>query len=358
MKHALLGIVLSTFFAVPILAVDEPQPGLTMTVYGGFPSPQFRPYETAPDWEPCYSGIVSQLAFDWGGGPAAEGCPADFFLVHFTGWLTVPESGTYEFLNWSDDGWYMTLDGTVALDDWNLHGCGGHWSGPNEGYRELLAGVSYALDIWMYEWGGGACAMLWYGTASNYGPVPAAWLTTQPLPTPDPSPSPDPTPSETPTLEPSPSPVETPTPSPEVSYDPTPSPEPTPKPSPSDTPSVAPSPRPSRVPSPEPTVTPVPSPVSPSPEPPPSVEPTPEPSASPDNPGEAVAAAVEAVAEAVSEAVGAVADQTIGRIARLGNDLDPQEKKKAQPVAVALVVSQVASAAAGAAVAAGRVNRK
>ena len=70
--------------------------------------------------------------------------------------------------------------------------------------------------------------------------------------------------------------------------------------------------------------------MSPSPEPPPSVEPTPEPRASPDNPGEAVAAAAEAVAEAVSEAVSAVADQTIGRIARLGNDLDPQEKKKAQ----------------------------
>ena len=371
----LLGIVFSTLIFLPIVrANDVPQQGVTMTVYPEMSWP-FEPWVTPPASEPCYSGVVPNIDFDWAGNPAAEGCPYDFFLVNFTGWLTVPESGQWEFLNWSDDGWRMTLDGVLTIDDWNFHGCGGHWSGPNEGYSQLVAGQSYALDIWMFEWGGGACARLWYGAPTlGYGVVPAAWLTTSALPTPEPSPSLEPSPE--PTVEPSPEPTPEPSPSVEPSIEP--SPTPTPEPSPSEVPSVEPSPTPTPTPKPSPTVDPTPEPsasesATPDPTPvptdspsvAPSVEPTPEPTSSPDNIAEEAAAAVGEVAAAVSEAVGeaaaAVAEtvsQAVEAIANLGKDLSPAEKQKAAPVAVAIVISQVASAAVAAASSAAAAARK
>jgi hypothetical protein len=69
----------------------------------------------------------------------------------------------------------------------------------------------------------------------------------------------------------------------------------------------------------------------------------------PDNPAEEVAA----IAGAAISAIGDAAQ----RLTTIGNDLDVEEKKKAQPVAVALVISQVASAATAAAVASGKVKR-
>jgi hypothetical protein len=64
------------------------------------------------------------------------------------------------------------------------------------------------------------------------------------------------------------------------------------------------------------------------------VEPTPEPTSSPDNIAEQTVAAVSAV---------------IGKFANLGKDLSPEEKEKAAPVAIAIIISQVASAAVAAA---------
>ena len=349
MKRAafpLLGILFTTLLFLPIVrAEDVPQQGVTMTVYPEMAWP-FEPWVTPPTSQPCYSAVVPTIDFDWGGAPATDGCPGDMFMVHFTGWLTVPESGQWEFLNWSDDGWRMTLDGVLTIDDWNFHGCGGHWSGPNEGYSQLIAGQSYSLDIWMFEWGGGACARLDYGSPSGYGVVPTEWLTITALPAPEPSPSIEPSPDPTSSIEPSPepSPSEEPSPSPsqEPSYEPSPEPSPTPTPKPSPTaepspvptPTVAPTPTPSPIPDPSPTV-----------EPTPSVEQTPEPTAPPDNIAEQTVAVVGEVAAAVAETVG----EAIAAIANLGKDLSPAQKQKAAPVAVAIVISQVASAAVAAA---------
>lgn len=365
MKRAafsLLGIIFTTLVFLPIVrAEDVPQPGVTMTVYAGSPD-GLIPWETVPDAPVCYADVVPNIDFDWGGGAVAEGCPVNFFMVHFSGWLTVPESGQWEFLNWSDDGLRMTLDGVLTIDDWNFHGCGGHWSGPNEGYSQLVAGQSYALDVWMFEWGGGACARLDYGSPSGYGVVPAEWLTTLPLPMPEPSASPSESPSlepsPTPTLEPSPEPTPTPTESESAqpSTDPTPSPTPTQSevpsatPNPTSTPTSEPSPtaEPSPVASPTVAPTPTPTPVptdSPSVAPEPSVEPTPAPTPSPDNIGEQTIAVVGEAAAAVAETV----TKAVEAITNLGKDLSPTEKKKAAPVAVAIVISQVASAAVAAA---------
>jgi len=178
-----------------------------------------------------------------------------------------------------------------------------------------------------------------------------------PEPIPSDLPTPEPSPTETPSVEPSPSETLTPEPSPSETATPEPTPTETPSPTPTETPTPSPSvePSPSLTPSPSPTPAP-PTPTatpteSPSPEPSPSESVTPEPSATPtpepvpDNAGEVIGAAAEAVAEAVSAAV--------GRITNLGKDLTPADKQKAAPVAVAVIISQVAGAAVAAATASG-----
>jgi hypothetical protein len=76
------------------------------------------------------------------------------------------------------------------------------------------------------------------------------------------------------------------------------------------------------------------------------VAPTPEPSPSPDN-----------IAEQTVAAVGEAVSAVVGKFANLGKDLSPAEKKKAAPVAVAIVISQVASAAVAAAATARKVTK-
>jgi len=346
------------FCTLPALAQDQPQQGLTMTVY-----PEVivgaGPWETAPTTEPCFVGIVPNIDFMWGGDAPAAGCPADFFMVHFTGWITVPESGAWEWLNWSDDGWRMTIGDFLALDDWNFHGCGGHWSGPNEGFTQMEAGVSQPISVWMFEWGGGACARLDYGSPSGYGVVPTEWLTTEAVPTPLPSVEPSP---EVPSVEPSPSPTPEPTPEPSPSVEPSPTPtaEPSPAPTPSPEPSPTPTVEPSPTATPTPTPTPTPEPPSPSPSvaetplPAPSEEPSPVPSPEPTDeplvidPG----AAVEAVAEAFGEAAAAVGEAA-AFVAKLGHEYTPEEKKQAAATIVpAVIITQLAQAAVAAASAA------
>jgi len=178
-----------------------------------------------------------------------------------------------------------------------------------------------------------------------------------PTPTPEPSsePSIDPSPEPSPTPEPTPEPTPTPTPepTPEPSQEPTPEPvpDPTPEPTPEPEPSVE--PEPSEEPEPEPTAEPEPSEeptVEPTeePEPAPTEQPAPEPD--PVDEFDIVLPSLDEAMEAVGEVFEALAN-----IGEIGKDLDAGEKAAAQPVAVALVSTQVAAAAAAAA---GRINRR
>jgi hypothetical protein len=220
---------------------------------------------------------------------------------------------------------------------------------PQGGYYELLTNLPLVLDP--------------TPPVASPPPIPSELPSEEPSvepslePSPEPSvqPTPEPSPSETPSPEPTPIPSQEPTYEPSPSIEPTPDPTPTPEPSPTaqpttvPTPTITPTPTPTLVPTPEPSVEPSPTPV-------PSVEPTPSPSPSPDNIAEEAAAVVgetiAAVSEAVGEAAAAVAEtvtQAVEAIANLGKDLSPVEKKKAAPVAIAIIISQVASAAVAAA---------
>ena len=194
-------------------------------------------------------------------------------------------------------------------------------------------------------------------------PTPEPTLTPEPSPTPDPTQTPEepsPSPSVAPTPTPEPSVTPTPEPSPSVEPTPTPPPPPTLPPTPDPTqppPTVAPTQEPTNEPPPNPTATPQPTPegtVEPSPpaSPPPTPDPTAVPPPEPTQPPlpnlEEVAAAVEeAVGESIAAIGGGIAD--IAAIGEIGKDLDATEKEEAQPMAVAVISSQIASVAAAAA---------
>jgi len=179
------------------------------------------------------------------------------------------------------------------------------------------------------------------------------WVVGSPTPSPTASPEPTPTPTPDPTPEPSPSPTEPPSPEPTV--EPTPTPEPTPDPTPQPTPSPevsiepTPTPGPTNSPAPSPAPTETPAPETPSPSPTVSPDTSPIPTPQPEQPD--LPPVAEAIAEVAGAAVEAAADfiSDIAAITELGKDLDETEREEAQPVAVAIISSQVASVAAAAA---------
>jgi hypothetical protein len=156
----------------------QPIPGLRVDIYNQINSAGTSIPPRSTNYNLCRTVTYTHISDNWGGGNI-DGCGNDYVMLHYTGYLTVPESTPYgyDFLNIADDGWYMTLDGVVVNDNWMLKGCGGWWSAK----QHLEAGRSYAIDAWYYEWGGGACSTLYYDNGYNWGVVPAAWFTQNPI---------------------------------------------------------------------------------------------------------------------------------------------------------------------------------
>lgn len=116
------------------------------------------------------------VSFDWGGGPAVPGGPSDRFLVRWTGYVTVPASGTYEFGTDSDDGSRITVGSTQVLDKWVDQGVGqADWG---TGYA-LTANQPVLITVDYYENGGGAATYLKVrssGAGVGEQVLPSSWL--------------------------------------------------------------------------------------------------------------------------------------------------------------------------------------
>ena len=260
-------------FLLQPATANETTSGLTLEVYSYDPAnlPEAKPYEL------CANAWVSvdQINHDWGGEIVA-GCADDFVLLHYSGFITLPESGEITFQSVADDGFVMNIDGQTVIDNWWPKGCSG-----GTGTHNFEANVSQSIDVWFYEYGGGACNILYYYDVNGFNVVPSDAFTTSPLivpvvtPEPSQSSSPTPEPTATPTLEPTPEATQTT----EPSATPTIEPELTPTPTPSEiasVPVVEPTPTPSE--SVQEPVQVLPTPVD---EPTPTVEPQPTPEVTP-----------------------------------------------------------------------------
>jgi len=150
---------------IPDTSTATSASGLTAKVYNNTIS------MTPNEENLCLTTTVSQIYFQWGSG-GVLGCNADNVTVHFYGTITVPTTAVYQFRTFADDGFYMTINGQVVINEWVDKGCHGNM-GPG---IQLTAGTAYTLDAWFYENGGGACALLYYYSEGNYSAVPASWF--------------------------------------------------------------------------------------------------------------------------------------------------------------------------------------
>ena len=259
---ALFSTLILTFW--PITVANASTPGLTVEVYTYDPSalPDRKPY-TLCQTETVWTNVPNVDAnFDAQFEGIVAGCQGDFVLVHYTGYLTAPDTAEVVFQSYADDGFYFALDDSAVIDNWWLKGCSG-----GQGSYLMEGGVSYKFDAWFYEYGGGACNTLLWDLGQGLVVVPESAFSNNPVaPEPpvidpvtpvEPVPDPQPNPTPLPTRNPVPDPVE-PVPDPipvdpiPVPVDPAPEPQPVPVPVIPD-PVVSPDPEPEPIPIPEPT---------------------------------------------------------------------------------------------------------
>ena len=339
------------------------------------PFAQVYALESADDWDQQVdsNGIITLTdgtILIQGSNNAGPGYPWVNTVTGLTTDSSIGETVSFGWAYWTTDGAYydraqmLLNESWVDLAIWNQ---GGYNPQQQSGSQEVYvtAGGIFGFRIMSID----SCCGAGFLQINN-----TTWVVGSPAPSPTPTPEPTPTPTAPPSVEPSPSPTEAPTPSPEPSVEPTPTPQPTeapatPEPSPEPTqPEQTPEPSEEPTNDPTPTATPPDETAEPSPSPEPTEEPEDSPDPSPDptdvpdpepesvlpdlgEAAEAVAEAVEAVFEVAGESVQAVADglADIAAIGEIGKDLDATEKEEAQPMAVAVVSSQIASVAAAAA---------
>ena len=163
------------FAPVAILALfapsanAEPIAGLQTTYYTIDSVP---PTRSDNIYTECGSEVENNINRSYDGEPYLD-CTYDLFMVHMTGFITIPEHETIEFWLASDDGGTINIDGN-EWGNWNDQGCS--WMA--SGQIDISAG-SQSLDLWMYENGGNTCLMLaWNINDQGWSIVPDEAFTT------------------------------------------------------------------------------------------------------------------------------------------------------------------------------------
>jgi hypothetical protein len=64
----------------------------------------------------CASGTVSQINHSFGNN--ILGCPGDYVMVHYFGYISYPTDTTVAFRARADDGFYLNIGETTIFNDW------------------------------------------------------------------------------------------------------------------------------------------------------------------------------------------------------------------------------------------------
>lgn len=92
--------------------------------------------------EKIYTRTDPQINFAWFNKAPAPGVDPHVFSVRWTGFLQPPESGTYRFRAFVDDGIRVYVNGKLVIDAWSLHD-----TGRFVGEIYLDAGRQYPLKV-------------------------------------------------------------------------------------------------------------------------------------------------------------------------------------------------------------------
>jgi hypothetical protein len=143
-----LPAVLLSFF--PFVARADAVQGLDASYYV---IDEIPPQQSTSLYMLCASEVENNINRSYDGEPV-EGCPDDLFMVHLTGFITIPVHESIEFMLASDDGGEITIGGNT-FGVWYDQGCTWTMSG-----NLSLDAASVPLELFAYENGGGACLML------------------------------------------------------------------------------------------------------------------------------------------------------------------------------------------------------
>lgn len=162
------ALLASIFSFIPSASAD-PAPGLSTSYYTIDVVP---PVMSDSEYLLCGSELENNINRSYDGEPYLD-CTNDLFMVHMTGFITIPVHETIEFWLATDDGGIIDIDGN-EWGNWGDQGC--TWM--ESGQIDIVAG-SQPLDVWMYENGGGTCLMLaWNIDGQGWSMVPDEAFTT------------------------------------------------------------------------------------------------------------------------------------------------------------------------------------
>jgi hypothetical protein len=168
------------FLPVAIFALFAPQPAQasqTGLLVRGYQITEIPPTKSDIAYPLCGSSVEPFINATWDYEQNLFGdCGWDSFMLHYTGYLQIPEHDTIEFWIASDDGGTVKI-GTEEFGVWQDQGCSATMSGE----LQLDAGTQ-TLDAWFYENGGGTCFMLaWNIDDTGWEIVQPEFFTSEPL---------------------------------------------------------------------------------------------------------------------------------------------------------------------------------
>jgi hypothetical protein len=171
------------FLPVALFALFAPQPAEASQVgllVRGYQITEIPPTKSDVAYPLCGSSIEPFINATWDYEQNLFGeCGWDSFMLHYTGYLQIPEHETIEFWVASDDGGTVKI-GTEEFGVWQDQGC----SATETGLIDIEAGTQ-PLDAWFYENGGGTCFMLaWNIDNTGWAIVQPEFFTSEPLPEP------------------------------------------------------------------------------------------------------------------------------------------------------------------------------
>jgi hypothetical protein len=168
------------FLPVALFALFSPQPAEASQVgllVRGYQIDEIPPTKSDVAYPLCGSSVEPFINATWDYEQNLFGeCGWDSFMLHYTGFLQIPEHETIEFFIASDDGGTIKI-GLEEFGVWQDQGCSATMSGE----LQLEAGTQ-ELDAWFYENGGGTCFMLaWNIDDTGWEIVQPEFFTSEPL---------------------------------------------------------------------------------------------------------------------------------------------------------------------------------
>ena len=165
------ALLVSLFSFVP--RAEAYQVGLNAV---GYTVTEIPPIKSDTAYVECGQDVVPfiNVTFDYEQNLFGD-CGWDLFMVHYTGYLQIPEHETLQMWVASDDGGTVKI-GTEEFGVWQDQGCSA-----TEFDLSGTPADSYPFDAWFYENGGGTCFMLaWNVDDTGWTIVPPEAFTSEP----------------------------------------------------------------------------------------------------------------------------------------------------------------------------------